>query len=148
LFLYFNLVVWNLFNTFAPKTKFKQNQMKKLLITIALMLSTIGIHAQQYSVRRDAPIIKTEQKDSVSHSFEMAGKFIRRSAIYDYTAIGLGIASAIAYSGMITDNTKAKDTAGTFLAAAAIASKVVSISLRNKAGRELTLSPTGIKYTF
>ena len=127
------------------------------MLTLGVLLLELVANAQNYTVRHDANTrAKIEARDSTirnqamqydPHQFK-AGELLQSSARYDALSWGLAIASALCYTGANDKNRKICNLFGTVLGITAIASKVCSVSFKNKAGTELQLSAGAIKVTF
>ncbi len=121
--------------------------MKQLFFMMLLLITSITANAQQYTVRKDATGHTVQLKnDSIlllsRQPLYKSGKFLKKSASFDMMSLGFAAVSAIAYAGMgiNEDNRTACITIGTVFAVGALASRIVAITYKNKAGKELELS--------
>ena len=114
-----------------------------------MLMSGITANAQQYTVRKDAKGHTLQlsndstlllSKEERSQPLFKAGKYLKASASFDMMSWGLTVLSAVAYSGAVTDKRSASNTIGTVLAVGALASRIVSVTYKSKAGTELELS--------
>ena len=131
--------------------------MKKSILAFVLLLAGLSAGAQNDTVRCDANTrVQMEARNSTMisqgiqydpHQFK-AGRCLQASAHYDALSLGFAIASAVSYSGVIGTDRKTCNLFGTILGITAIASKVCSVSFKNKAGTELQLSAGTVKVTF
>lgn len=123
--------------------------MKKSLITFALLLSGLTAGAQTYSVRPEMRSVKmnTDTLNTESHIFK-AGKALRKSSYYDATSWGLTIASGAFFAGIGDANRKVCNAIGTVLAVGAVATRILSVTMKDKAGHELMLAPGKVTVTF
>ena len=123
--------------------------MKKVIFLLMMLMACITVNAQQYTVRKDATghtmrlsndstlLLSPEER---SQPLFKAGKYLKASASFDMMSWCLTIMSAVAYSGAVTDNRSACNTIGSILAVGSLATRIVSVTYKSKAGTELELS--------
>ena len=123
--------------------------MKKVLLLFVMQKAIVTANAQQFTVRKDATGHTMQlSNDSTlllspkerNHPLYKSGKYLKASASFDMMSWGLTIMSAVAYSGAVTDKRSVCNTIGTVLAVGALASRIVSVTYKSKAGTELELS--------
>lgn len=128
--------------------------MKKVLLLMVMLVATLTVNAQQFTVRRDADRRMIHLDDSIQYNEQSpvfkAGTYINKSASTDALSWGLAITSILFY----TEGANSKDNQSTFrtigftFAVGAIVSRVYSISYKFKAGRELKISAGTAQLTF
>ena len=131
--------------------------MKKTLFLLIMLTAGVTANAQQYTVRKDAKghTIQLSNDSTLLYSAEQknlpmfrAGKYLKESASFDMISCSFTVMSAVAYSGAVTDKRAVCNTLGTVLAIGALATRIVSVSYKSKAGTELELSAGRIVWKF
>ena len=125
--------------------------MKRTVIFVMLLAGSMIASAQRLSVHdnpKDSVTLDLTQVEQYKLHLDNAGAALQRSANYNMLSWGLAIGSALSYSNVKHDSTKASAIVGTACAFMAVVSKVVAFNYKHTSGAELRLAAGCISVTF
>lgn len=124
--------------------------MRHIILFICLFIS-VAVSAQTYSVRKTQrkSIERSVAVDSFTvNSLYRAGNHLKRSANFQYSAIGCTAAAALFTSVAVGTEQKALFIPAGVFGFGAILSEIFAIHHKMEAGRELIISSNKIQFKF